>query len=62
LSEAARRVAPDVSQTALSDFSQLAMTLIAAAVRHAIMLEPREAKRMLALFKRLLPRDLSALI
>jgi AcrR family transcriptional regulator len=61
LSEAVKRVAPDVSRTALSDFSQLTMTLIAAAVRHAITLEPREAKRILALFKRLLPRDLSAL-
>jgi AcrR family transcriptional regulator len=61
LTEAVRRVAPGISPTALSDFSQLTMTLIAAAVRHAITLSPREAKRMLALFKRLLPRDLSAL-
>jgi hypothetical protein len=37
------------------------VTLIAAAVRHAIMLEAGDAKRSLALFKRLLPRDLSAL-
>jgi hypothetical protein len=37
------------------------MTLIAAAVRHAITLEPGEAKRTLTLFKRLLPKDLSAL-
>jgi hypothetical protein len=29
-------------------------------VRHAITLDPREVKRMLALFKRLLPRDLSS--
>jgi AcrR family transcriptional regulator len=61
LSDAVKRVAPAVSRTALSDFSQLMMTLIAAAVRHAITLEPREAKRILALFKQLLPRDLSAL-
>jgi len=37
------------------------MTLIAAAVRHAIALEPKEAARMLALFKRMLPTDLAAL-
>lgn len=61
LSDAVRRIAPGTSRKALADFSQLIMTLIAAAVRHAITLDPREAKRMLALFKRLLPRDLSAL-
>ncbi|HET7716182.1 MAG TPA: TetR family transcriptional regulator [Bauldia sp.] len=61
MSDAVRRVAPDVPWTALRAFSELTMTLIAAAVRHAITLEPREARRMLALFKRLLPRDLSAL-
>ena len=37
------------------------MTLIAATVRHAIALEPKEATRMLALFKRMLPKNLSAL-
>ena len=61
LSDAVKRIAPGASRAALSDFSQLTMTLIAAAVRHAITLDPREAKRILALFKRLLPRDLSAL-
>ena len=62
LSDAVMRIAPGTPRAALSDFSQLTMTLIAAAVRHAITLDPREAKRMLALFKRLLPSDLSALI
>jgi len=62
LSDTVKRIAPGTPRAALSDFSQLTMTLIAAAVRHAITLEPREAKRVLALFKRLLPRDLSALI
>ena len=37
------------------------MTLIAAAVRHAIALDQKEAARMLALFKRMLPKNLAAL-
>jgi AcrR family transcriptional regulator len=61
LSDAVKRIAPDVPRSALPAFSELTMTLIAAAVRHAITLEPREAKRILTLFKRLLPRDLSVL-
>ncbi len=61
LDGALRTVAPDVSRTARADFAQLTMTLVAAAVRHAIVLDAKEAKRILALFKRLLPRDLSAL-
>jgi AcrR family transcriptional regulator len=61
LADALRPIAPNAPDAALRAFSQLTMTLIAAAVRHAIMLEAGEAKRILALFKRLLPRDLSAL-
>jgi hypothetical protein len=61
LADAIRRVAPHAGRTALADFAQVSMTLIAAAVRHAITLEPREARRVLALFKRMLPRDLSLL-
>jgi hypothetical protein len=61
LDEALRRIAPDAPAPALSAFSQLTMTLIAAAVRHAITLESKEANRILALFKRLLPKNLSAL-
>ena len=61
LSDAVQRIAPDIARPSLSAFSELMMTLIAATVRQAITLEPREARRMLALFKRLLPRDLSAL-
>ena len=59
--DALRRIAPNVPAPALSTFSQLTMTLIAAAVRHAITLDAGEAKRILALFKALLPKDLSAL-
>jgi AcrR family transcriptional regulator len=61
LSDALRRVAPQGSEPALAAFSQLTMTLIAAAVRHAITLDAKDAKRILTLFKRLLPKDLSAL-
>jgi AcrR family transcriptional regulator len=61
LADALRPIVPNTSDAALSAFSQLTMTLIAAAVRHAIMLEAGDAKRILILFKRLLPRDLSAL-
>ena len=61
LSDALRRIAPDAPAAALASFSQLIMTLIAAAVRHAIALEPKEAARFLALFKRMLPKNLAAL-
>ena len=61
LDEALKRIAPDVAAAALAAFSHLIMTLIAAAVRHAIALEPKEAARMLALFKRMLPKNLAAL-
>jgi AcrR family transcriptional regulator len=61
LSEALRRIAPDANEPALSACSQLIMTLIAAAVRHAITLPAKEARRMLALFKGMLPEDLAAL-
>jgi hypothetical protein len=37
------------------------MTLIAAAVRHAIALPPKEGRRIITLFKRMLPKTLSAL-
>jgi AcrR family transcriptional regulator len=60
LCAALRRIAPDAPEPALAAFSQLTMTLIAAAVRHAITLAEKDAKRLLALFKRLLPEDLSA--
>ena len=56
-----RRIAPDAPATALASFSQLIMTLIAATVRHAITLDAKEAARILALFKRMLPKNLSTL-
>lgn len=61
LRDALKRVAPRQPAAALTSFSQLAMIQIAAAVRHAIVLPPAEARRTLELFKRMLPKDLSAL-
>jgi AcrR family transcriptional regulator len=61
LGEALRRIAPTAPAPALSAFSQLVMTLIAAAVRHAITLEPKQAAHIMTLFKRMLPRNLSAI-
>jgi AcrR family transcriptional regulator len=61
LSDALRRVAADAPPPALEAFARLTMTLIAAAVRHAITLPPRDARRMLTLFKRMLPKDLAVL-
>ena len=61
LSGVLKDIAPGVARSAVDTFSQLTMILIAAAVRHAIMLPPREARRSLALFKRLLPKDLAEL-
>ena len=61
LRDALQRVAPKQPAPALTAFSQLAMIQIAAAVRHAITLPPLEARRALDLFKRMLPKDLSAL-
>jgi len=60
LSAALERIAPDAGKP-IAAFSQLMMTLIAAAVRHAITLDPAEAERFLALFKRMLPRSVAAL-
>jgi AcrR family transcriptional regulator len=61
LADALRRVAPDSPAAALASFSRLMMTLIAAAVRHAITQDTKEAARFLTLFKRMLPKNLAAL-
>lgn len=61
LRDALQRIAPDADPQALSTFSQLTMVLIAAAVRHAITLKPKDADRVIALFKRMLPKNLPAL-
>jgi AcrR family transcriptional regulator len=59
LSDAVKRIAPNMPAAALATFSGLTMTLIAAAVRHAITLPARQARRVLDLFKEMLPRHLS---
>lgn len=61
LTDSLKSVAPQFSKAALSGFAQMAMILIAAAVRHAIALPPKEGRRSLTLFKRMLPKDLSSL-
>ena len=61
LSGALHMIAPKVPGAALSMFSQLMMTLIAAAARHAILQKPKDARDFLMLFKQMLPKDLSAL-
>lgn len=57
LIEALRPLAPHLSEAPLVDFCQLMMVLISAAVRHAITLPPKEGRRILTLFKKMLPHD-----
>ncbi|WP_407157478.1 TetR family transcriptional regulator [Bradyrhizobium sp. STM 3557] len=59
LKDALRPLARIVSAESLSDFCQITMVLMSAAVRHAIALPPKEGRRILKLFKQMLPRDLS---
>ncbi|MCA6121722.1 TetR family transcriptional regulator [Bradyrhizobium sp. WSM 1704] len=61
LADAVRRVAPDMPEAALATLSALTMTLTAAAVRHAITLPAKPARRMLDQFKAMLPHDLARL-
>ena len=61
LADAVRRIAPDAPKPALQAWARLVMTLIAAAVRHAITLPPKQARLRLATFKQMLPNDLSML-
>lgn len=61
LSDAIRRTIPEIAQPGVDSLSQLLMTLIAATVRHAIALPPREGAHMLSLFKQMLPQNISAL-
>lgn len=55
LHDALKPHAPELSDVALGEFCQLTMILIAAAVRHAISLPPKQARRILKLFKKTLP-------
>jgi hypothetical protein len=58
---ALQRIEPDRDPAELAAIARLTMQLIAAAVRHAITLKPREAERSIALFKAMLPRRLATL-
>jgi AcrR family transcriptional regulator len=60
LFDAVRPAAPSISERSLAGFCQMVMVLIAAAVRHAITLPPKEGRRVLNAFRELLPHDLSA--
>jgi hypothetical protein len=59
---ATERVLPDAAKKSVQSYARLTMQLIAAAVRHAIRLDRRHADTTLFLFKRLLPRNVSALL
>ncbi|WP_063552750.1 TetR/AcrR family transcriptional regulator [Burkholderia territorii] len=61
LADALANVAPGTTRTQRGVFAQLMMIQIAAAVRHAITLQPKAARQLLAMFKRTLPRDLAVL-
>ena len=60
LFDALRSLAPSIPDQSLADFCQMVMVLIAAAVRHAITLPPKEGRRMLNVFRELLPHDVGA--
>lgn len=61
LTDKLRSVAPKRPKQALLSFSKTILILIAAAVRHAITFPPKEARHVLAMFKQMLPSDLSPL-
>jgi AcrR family transcriptional regulator len=59
LFKALQPLAPSIPNQKLADFCQVTMVLIAAAVRHAITLSPKEGSRVLATFRELLPRQIT---
>ncbi|MCC8961680.1 TetR family transcriptional regulator [Bradyrhizobium sp. Pear76] len=61
LSDTVKRVVPNMPAATLATLSGLTMTLIAAAVRHAITLPPTKARQVLTQFKAMLPDDLARL-
>ncbi|MGJ4995456.1 TetR family transcriptional regulator [Bradyrhizobium sp. HKCCYLR20261] len=58
LIQALQPFAPQLRGKTLDEFCQLMMVLIAAAVRHAVTLPPKDGRRALARFKQLLPRTI----
>ncbi|MGH1477478.1 MAG: TetR family transcriptional regulator [Geminicoccales bacterium] len=61
LTDKLQSLAPEHPNQALLSFSKTMLILIAAAVRHAIALPPKEARNVLDMFKQMLPKDLSLL-
>jgi len=62
LMETSQRVLPNADRKVLALHSRLTMQLIAAAVRYAIGLDRKRAEGSLSLFKRMLPRNIGALV
>lgn len=62
LLKALKRASPNAETKPLSTYAQLTMQLIAAAVRHAILLDPRQAALSLSLFKRMLPKNVTSVL
>lgn len=59
---AIQKLYPDYDPAKIMRLSVLIMHLIAAAVRHAISVDPQEGAASLATFKRILPEDLTRLL
>jgi AcrR family transcriptional regulator len=58
LADALQPLAPRRPAAARAEFAELVMVLIAAAVRHAVLLPPARARRLLSRFKQTLPRTI----
>nr|WP_244135299.1 MULTISPECIES: hypothetical protein [unclassified Burkholderia] len=61
LADAPADVTPSTTRMQRGAFAELMMIQIAAAVRHAITLQPKAAWQLLAIFKRTLPQNLAVL-
>ncbi len=59
LDEALKRALPEAPEQARLDFAQTVLVLISAMVRHAITLPPEDGRRVLAVFKCMLPHELA---
>ena len=62
LAKVIQKLKPECDPHNASIASLLIMNLISATVRHAMTLEPKEGRLMIAAFKRILPKNLSTLL
>ena len=62
LAKVIQKLKPESDPHKVSIASLLIMNLISATVRHAMTLEPKEGELMIAAFKRIFPKNLSALL